>query len=178
MEFGVFRFAISILISNVIRLFAFIPNNDPIMALMLPYSKKKNKLAAFLFPFITMVSFDVITGHLGLLTLITSLTYGSLGLLFVFIYKNRKVGIKSYLLSGMLGVVIFDFITGCIAFPILFNMSFEQAIIGQMPFTLIHLATVSAFILIITPLVDKHVLNNKNLFDKKVLQYVTSLKLA
>ena len=173
MERGAVKFVLSIFISNIIRLFSFIPNNDPIMALMLPYSKQKNKLMAFLFPFITMVSFDAITGHIGVLTIVTAITYGTLGLFFVFIFKNRKVGIKSYLLSGAFGVLVFDFITGCIAFPILFNLPFDQAFIGQIPFTLIHLTTVSAFVLIITPLVDEHILENKSLNDTNVMQIIS-----
>ena len=175
MEFGAIKFVLSIIISNIIRLFSFIPNNDPIMALMLPYSKQSNKVIAFLFPFVTMVSFDIITGRLGLLTVVTSVTYGGLGLFFVFIFKNGQVGIKSYLLSGAFGVLVFDFITGCIAFPILFNLPFEQAFIGQIPFTLIHLTTVSAFVLVITPLADKHILKNKFLRDTNVVQIISKL---
>lgn len=173
MERGAVKFILSIFVSNMIRLFSFIPNNDPIMALMLPYAKQKNRFAGFLFPFITMFSFDAITGHLGLLTLITATTYGVLGLFFVFIFKNRKIGIKSYLLSGAFGVLVFDFITGCIAFPIFFSMPFEQAIVGQIPFTLIHLVTVSAFVLVITPLVDKHIFENKSLNDVNVKQAIS-----
>jgi hypothetical protein len=48
---GVTKFVIGILLSNIIRLFRFIPNNDPIMAIMLPYAKrviKNTKLFYFL----------------------------------------------------------------------------------------------------------------------------------
>ena len=172
MEVGAVKFVLSITISNIIRLFSFIPNNDPIMALMLPYSKQKNRIAAFLFPFITMFSFDAITGHLGILTVVTAMTYGCLGLFFAFIYKNRKVGLKTYLGSGALGVLIFDFVTGCIAFPLLFNMPFEQAIFGQIPFTIIHLVTVSCYVVVITPLLDKHILQNPKLSDTKLFNYL------
>jgi hypothetical protein len=179
MELGLVKFILSIFISNLIRFFSFIPNNDPIMALMLPYSRQQNVVFSFFFPFLTMISFDVITGNLGFLTLVTSITYGLLGLFFVFVYKNRKIGVKSYLLSGTFGVIVFDFVTGCVAFPIFFGISFEQAFIGQIPFTFIHLITVSAFVLVITPLADKHLFRNKYFNDnnvKKIVEKIFILK--
>ena len=78
MEKGFVKFALSMLIANAIRFLRFIPNNDPIMAMMLPYSKQKSKWKAFLFPFITMISFDAITGYLGIWTAVTAITYGGL----------------------------------------------------------------------------------------------------
>ena len=163
---GIIKFLIGILLSNVIRFARFIPNNDPIMAIMLPYAKSDKKYKAVLFPFITMVSFDLITGMLGIWTLITALTYAGLGLLFTqFFFKEKKISIFKYLKGGIIGVLIFDFITGVIAMPFMFGMSFELALIGQVPFTLMHLLTVGIFIIVITPLYDKHVIKNISLED-------------
>jgi len=163
------------LISNLIRLLKFIPNNDPIMAVMLPFAKEKDLIKAFLFPFLTMITFDTITGYIGSWTLITAVTYGLLGVFFTILYSNKdKITIKTYLGSGIIGVLVFDFITGVLATPIMFGMSFEQAFVGQIPFTIIHLATVSVFILIITPLLDKHLFENKKLDDHKVIRRILS----
>jgi hypothetical protein len=124
-----------------------------------------------------MVSFDIITGFVGVWTIVTALTYAALGLLFNYIYSKRQkagktIGLKVYFGSGIAGVLIFDFITGVIATPFMFGMSFEQALIGQIPFTLIHLATVSFFVLIITPILDKNVLMNPRLDDEHVANYL------
>jgi hypothetical protein len=165
---GVIKFLIGILLSNGIRLLYFIPNNDPIMAIMLPYAKSDKKYKAFLFPFITMVSFDLLTGMLGMWTLVTALTYAGLGLLFTqFFFKEKKIGILKYLKGGIIGVLIFDFITGVIAMPFMFGMSFFEAGIGQIPFTLMHLLTVSIFVIVVTPLYDKNILSSK-IFDDHV----------
>jgi hypothetical protein len=170
---GVTKFVIGILLSNIIRLFRFIPNNDPIMAIMLPYAKSDKKYKAVLFPFITMVSFDLITGMLGVWTLVTALTYAGLGFLFTqYFFKEKKISIFKYLKGGIIGVLIFDFITGPIMSSFMFQMSFIEAFLGQIPFTLMHLLTVGIFIVVITPLYDKHVLENQSLTDNFVKQFL------
>lgn len=168
---GITKFVIGILLSNIIRLFRFIPNNDPIMAIMLPYAKSDKKYKAVLFPFITMVSFDLITGMLGIWTIVTALTYAGLGLLFTqFFFKEKKISIFKYLKGGVIGVLIFDFITGPIMSSFMFGMSFIEAFLGQIPFTLMHLVTVGTFIIVITPFYDKFVFENANLIDSIIIQ--------
>jgi hypothetical protein len=172
---GIVKFFLAILISNLIRFLRFIPNNDPIMAVMLPFAKEKSIIKAFLFPFLTMITFDLITGFIGSWTLITAITYGLLGVFFTILYsKKKEITLKTYLGSGIIGVLIFDFVTGVLATPLMFGMSIEQAFIGQIPFTIMHLATVSGFILIITPVLDKHLFKNKNLEDHKILARILS----
>jgi hypothetical protein len=176
-EIGIFKFVLLMLFCNLFRLLKFIPNNDPIMGSMLPFSKKNKWYTGALFALLTMVSFDIITGFVGVWTIVTALTYAALGLLFNYIYSKRQkagktIGLKVYFGSGIAGVLIFDFITGVIATPFMFGMSFEQALIGQIPFTLIHLATVSFFVLIITPILDKNVLMNPRLDDEHVANYL------
>jgi hypothetical protein len=46
---GVVKFIIGIVLSNLIRLLRFIPNNDPIMAITLPFSKQKKFTKQFFF---------------------------------------------------------------------------------------------------------------------------------
>jgi len=145
------------------------------MAMMLPYSKNEKWYKAVIFPVITMISFDLITGYTGIWTIVTASTYGVLGAFFCVYYKRKKlVSLKTYVGSGIFGVLVFDFVTGVLATPLMFGMSFEQAFLGQIPFTLVHLVTVTAFILVITPILDKHILSNKNLEDQNVLSLFTS----
>lgn len=165
----ILKYALSILFCNGYRLLRFIPNNDPIMGVMLPFSKQDKWWQGALFALITMVSFDLITGMVGIWTVVTALTYGGLGVMFHITYKRIKnVKMKHYLGSGVVGVLIFDFITGVVAGPVMFGMSFTQAAIGQIPFTVIHLVTVTGFILIITPILDRAVISNPTLEDSVV----------
>ncbi|MGA3020550.1 MAG: hypothetical protein ABSD68_01205 [Candidatus Micrarchaeales archaeon] len=171
-----FKIVLGVLIANGIRLLKIIPNNDPIMSMALPFSRRSSALTSFAFPFITMASFDVVTGYVGLWTLVTSITYGLLGLFFHrFLKEKDKVGLKTYLGCGALGVLAFDIVTGVLATPLLFGMTFEQALIGQIPFTALHLITTTAFIIVITPLLDKQVLLNKKLDDSNVRMFVSKL---
>jgi len=164
------KYLLSMLFCNAYRLLRIIPNNDPIMGCMLPFSRQDRWWHASLFAFATMVSFDFVTMKVGIWTLVTGLTYAGLGLLFHRLYKKiGKVKMKHYLGSGIIGVLIFDFVTGILFGPAMFGMSFMQALIGQIPFTIMHLITVSAFILILTPVLDRAIVCNRALEDSEVL---------
>ena len=51
-------------------------------------------------------------------------------------------------------MLVFDFITGPVMSSLLFRMSFGEAFIGQIPFTLRHLASVSAYAVVVSPALD------------------------
>lgn len=175
---NVFRLILAIVIANAIRLIRIIPNNDPIMSMALPYSRRSSALTSFAFPFITMASFDVLTGF-GPWTIVTAGTYGLIGLAFHFLLKDRKrMNIQSYMRYGVAGVLVFDFVTGVVATPFLYGGTFEQSLIGQIPFTILHLLSTSLFILIVTPLLDKEVLLNKRLSDSGVRRLFVQVELA
>jgi hypothetical protein len=167
---GIVKFLLSGAFCNAFRLLRIIPNNDPIMGCVLPFSKQDKWWYSPLFAFFTMISFDVITGMVGPWTIVTSLTYAGLGLLFYKVLRSKnarktKVGLKKYLGCGITGVLIFDVITGVLAGPLMFGMSFELALLGQIPFTLLHLASACGFIVLITPLLDRHLIDSANFDD-------------
>ncbi len=167
------KYAISIILCNLYRLLRFIPNNDPIMGVMLPFSRQDKWWEAGLFAAITIVTFDLLTSGIGVWTAVTAITYGALGIGFHFAYKKmkiKKMSIWNYLGSGIVGVLIYDFITGPIMSSWMFAMPFEAAFLGQIPFTLMHLASVSVFVVVLTPLLDKHLVENESLEDAAVLR--------
>ncbi len=173
---NLFKLVLSMIIANGIRLLKIIPNNDPIMSMALPFSRRSSVLTSFMFPFVTMVSFDFITGYVGVWTAVTAVTYGLIGLAFRYFLKDRKnVNLKTYLGLGIVGVLVFDFITGVIATPFLFGGTFEESFVGQIPFTAMHLLTTCFFIIIVTPLLDKEVLLNRHLDDSRVLAFFSRL---
>jgi len=142
----------------VLRLARLFPNNDPIMAVVLPCAKR-DRTAAFVFPVLAMVVFDFVSHRVGVWTAVTAGTYGFLGLGFSYLYAHlarcgRKVGRMAFLASGAAGVVLFDFVTGPIMSSLIFDMPFTQAFMGQIPFTARHLASVSVYALAISPLLD------------------------
>lgn len=173
------KLLLSLLIANGIRLLRIIPNNDPIMSMALPFARRSSALTSFAFPFLTMASFDFVTNLLGPWTLVTSITYGLIGLMVhYFLKEQQKVGIQDYLALGVMGVLLFDFVTGVLATPILFGGTFADSLIGQIPFTLMHLISTTAFILVVTPILDRQVLLNKRLDDSKLLTLFSKISLG
>jgi fermentation-respiration switch protein FrsA (DUF1100 family) len=149
---------ISLGVSTALRWVRLFPNNDPIMAVMLPCAKR-GRAAAFAFPVVAMVLFDILSRKVGIWTAVTAGTYGLLGLGFSFVYsalgkRGRRIGPATFLVSGVFGVLVFDFITGPILSSAMFRMSFVEAFVGQIPFTLKHLASVSAYTIVVSPVLD------------------------
>lgn len=146
-------------VTTALRWARIFPNNDPIMAVMLPCAKR-GRAAAFAFPVVAMVLFDILSRRVGIWTAVTAGTYGLLGLALAFVYaalarRGRTIGTATFLVSGVVGVLIFDFITGPILSSVMFRMSFAQAFVGQIPFTLKHLASVSAYTVVVSPVLDR-----------------------
>ena len=99
-----------------------------------------------------------------------ALPISCLAIMFHFTYKKiGTVKLRHYLGSGIVGVLIFDFVTGVVAGPAMFGMNIAQAAIGQIPFTVMHLLTVTFFVLLITPILDRTVINNPVLEDTTVI---------
>lgn len=145
-------------VTTALRWARIFPNNDPIMAVMLPCAKR-GRAAAFAFPMVAMVLFDILSRKVGIWTAVTAGTYGLLGLGFSFVYsalgkRGRRIGPATFLVSGVVGVLVFDFVTGPILSSAMFRMSFAQAFVGQIPFTVKHLASVSAYTLVVSPALD------------------------
>jgi len=99
-----------------------------------------------------------------------------LGAAFHFYFRfKEKVSIKTYLGAGALGVLAFDFVTGVLLGPALFGMPIEMAFLGQIPFTIMHLMSVSALIIVVTPYLDKDAENVPVIVLKKSVQAIGQL---
>ncbi|MCX6803857.1 MAG: hypothetical protein NTY48_04785 [Candidatus Diapherotrites archaeon] len=134
------------ILATVIRFVHIFPNNDPILALALP-SAKKNLVPAILFAFLCMFSFDFFAGKFGVWTIITSLTYaGVILVLGLFFSKIKILSLKHYFFAGIFGVLLFDTITGPLMSTFIFRQSFLVTVLGQIPFTMYHLASVSSYV--------------------------------
>ncbi len=171
-----FRMVIAIVVANLIRLLRVIPDNDPIMSMAMPFSRRSAAITSFLFPFITMASFDIVTNEVGPWTAVTAVTYGCIGLAFHFALRGRRgMGLIPYLGYGAVGVLAFDGITGVLMQPLMFGGTFYAALVGQIPFTAMHLLTSSIFILVVTPLLDREVLLNMRLDDTRIRNFLMGL---
>ena len=142
---GVFAFSL------LFRLLPFRPPNvELILASQMPIAKTYGKLAGFLFGALSILAFDLMTGTIGPWTLITAPTYGVLGL-FAAWYLKKRVGTKHFVYFAIAGTLFYDAATGLTVGPLFFHQSFMVAVLGQIPFTLMHLLGNIAFALILSP---------------------------
>lgn len=162
------KYSIGFVVNFSIRLIPFRPPNvEPIMATLMPFSKKYSYMGGFLFAFLSIALFDIFTAKLGIWTLITAATYGAIGLASAWFFRARKSSIRNYVVFSAVGTILYDAITMTTG-PLLFRQTWAETIIGQIPFTALHLVGNIALAIIISPVIYIWVVDNKSL-DTNVL---------
>jgi len=130
------------------------PNIEPIMATIMPIGKIYGGLMSFSFGFLSIVLFDSITSGIGIWTLITGLSYGVLGLGAQYYFKNRS-GWKNYAIYAVTATIFYDAVTGLTIGPLFFHQSFMVSLVGQIPFTVLHLLGNVSFAIVLSPVIEK-----------------------
>lgn len=130
------------------------PNVEPVLGTLMPFSKYYGWLGAFVFGFTSIALFDAITLKVGSWTLVTASTYGAIGILSYLYFKRWQASVGNYFIFAIIGTLIYDAITGVIMGPLMFGQPIAEAFIGQIPFTMLHLAGNLGFALTLSPLVD------------------------
>ena len=146
------------------------PNVEPIMATLMPIGKNYDKVFVFIFGFSSIVLFDLITSGLGIWTLVTALAYGSVGLGATYFFKNRS-GWKSYALYAVIATIIYDAVTGLSIGPLFFHQTFMVSLVGQIPFTALHLLGNVSFAIVLSPVIENWLIKEeaKSVFLEKVV---------
>jgi hypothetical protein len=129
------------------------PNVEPIMAVIMPFGKVYGGLMSFAFGALSIVIYDSVTSGFGIWTLVTALAYGLLGLGAQYYFKNRS-GWKSYASYAVIATIIYDAVTGLTIGPLFFHQSFMISLVGQIPFTLLHLLGNVSFAIILSPAIE------------------------
>lgn len=159
-----FKYVVGFVICVLVRLIPFRPPNiEPILSTQMPFSKAYGAIAGFLFAFMNIVLFDLITGKLGIWTLLTAGTYGILGIWSAYFFKKRAMKRLNYVYFAIIGTIFFDAITGLAIGPLFYGQPFMQALVGQIPFTGLHLLGNISFAIILSPAIYHFVINNKKL---------------
>jgi len=127
------------------------PNVEPMLATIMPFAKRFGALTSFLFGFFSIVLFDAVTSGLGVWTLVTALAYGALGPAAHYYFKTRDASVGNFLTFGIAGTLAYDALTGVLMGPLMFNVPFMVALVGQIPFTLMHLAGTIVFATLLSP---------------------------
>ncbi len=172
---GWIKFLIGWVVVFLVRLLPFRPPNvEPILATIMPFSKRYKYLGGFLFGFLSIVLFDLAVQQVGLWTLITGIAYGLLGLGAYSFFKNRAASAKNFLVYGIVGTIAYDVVTGLSVGPLFFDQSLMEAFVGQIPFTLAHLAGTVFFALTLSPALYRWVVLNKKLESSFAFGRLTS----
>lgn len=163
---NLFKYIIIFLSAFLFRLIPFrAPNLEPIMATLMPISKKNNLLMSFLFGFLSITLFDFATYSLGVWTLVTGVAYGLVGISSYFYFKKYLNSRLNYVLFSILATILYDMVTGLTIGPIVFGQSFMSAVIGQIPFTMIHLLGNVSFAMIISPVIDMFLVKENSILE-------------
>jgi uncharacterized membrane protein len=157
---GWLKFAIGWSAVFLFRLIPFRPPNfEPMLATVMPFSKRYGLAGSFLFGFLGIVLFDAVTSGWGMWTAVTAVCYGLLGIAAHYFFKNRGTSVKNFLLFGIPGTIAYDAVTMMIG-PVFSRQSFAVALAGQIPFTLMHLLGTVTFSVLLSPLVYRWIVRN------------------
>ncbi len=143
------------IVALFVRLLPFrAPNLEPIMAIQMPFAKAYGGIYSFFFGFLSIVVYDYFTSGFGVWTWISAFAYGFVGLGATLYFKNRS-GWKSYATYAFFATIAFDALTGLTLGPIFFDQPFMLALIGQIPFTAIHLLSNVSFAIVLSPMIAR-----------------------
>ena len=166
-----FKYVVGFVVCFLIRLIPFRPPNiEPILGTQMPFSKEYGKIAGFLFAFLSLVLFDIITAKVGMWTFITASAYGLLGIWASIYFKNKANSAWNYAKFAVMGTLAFDIVTGLSIGPLFFHQPLMEALTGQIPFTLLHLLGNVCFAIILSPPIYRFVIENKKFETESIIR--------
>lgn len=162
---GFFKALIGWLVVFTIRMIPFRPPNiEPIMSTLMPFSKKYGVAGGFFFAFFSMIIFDIATINIGIWTIATAIAYGFVGLAANIYFRNRENKALEYLKFSLIATIAYDLITGPgLTYLAGHSLSFNQALIGQIPFTMLHLLGNGILAFTLSPLIYRWIVSNSKL---------------
>ncbi|MDB5187526.1 MAG: hypothetical protein JWO50_46 [Candidatus Kaiserbacteria bacterium] len=131
------------------------PNVEPLMAAVMPTSSRMSVLQSFLFAASSIAVYDAVTSGWGVWTAITAALYGATAIGAHFYFKKFASNRRHFLTYGIIATLAYDALTGFTIGPIFWGQTLSSAIIGQIPFTLMHLAGTILFALVLSPLLAR-----------------------
>ena len=146
-------------------------NVSPLMATELAGSKAYGPWVGGLYGALSIVLLDIIVGKAGSWTIITALTYGAVGILGAFFFKSRSASAWNFVLASVVGTLFFDLITGVLMGPLLYGQPWVEAMVGQIPFTLRHLAGNMFFASVLAPWFYRKIMDNPQWELARILKF-------
>jgi hypothetical protein len=127
------------------------PNVEPVLAATMPLSKSFGALSSVLFAVASIVLYDALTAGVGIWTLVPAAAYGLLALASTLYFKKRAASRGNFVGFSIAAVIVYDALTGLTTGPIFEGQSFTAALVGQIPFTALHLLGAVVFAALVSP---------------------------
>lgn len=158
---GTVKFIIGWAVVFAVRLIPFRPPNvEPVLTTLMPFAKRYGWFGAFAFGFLSIVIYDAVTGLLGIWTVITGVAYGFVGIGAAVFFQRREATTTNFLGYAIIGTIAYDALTGLTVGPIAFGQPFIEALVGQIPFTILHLLGNVIFAVMVSPAIYRWVVAN------------------
>lgn len=174
---GIVKYLIGFLVCLAVRMMPYRPANvEPIMTTMMPFAKRWGWVSGGVFAALSMAIFDLVHptqgfGRIGIWTFVTAGMYGLIGVAAGICLKtNGKTG--HYVGFAVIATLLYDFVTGPVLSSVMFDMPFMLSLIGQIPFTIRHLAGNIIGAWLISPLIYRWVVANPNLKTTTICHWV------
>jgi hypothetical protein len=101
------------------------------------------------------VLYDAVTAGWGSWTVAAAGAYALVALAASFYFRFAPASRAHFVGFGIVATLAYDALTGLTVGPIIFHQSFAEALAGQIPFTILHLASTVLFALVLSPILDK-----------------------
>ncbi|KKR70722.1 MAG: hypothetical protein UU13_C0002G0067 [Candidatus Nomurabacteria bacterium GW2011_GWB1_40_7] len=148
------------------------PNIEPILAATMPASRAYGAFAGFSFAVLSILLYDIATGTLGAQTFFTAGAYGAIGLWSANYFKKHESTPFNYVRFAIMGTLFFDAVTGLTVGPMFLHQPFMNALVGQIPFTALHLFGNIIFALILSPAIYNFMIRKRK---KETVQIINPL---
>lgn len=145
-------------------------NISPLMATELAGSKAYGPWVGGIYGALSIAMLDILVGKAGSWTVITAVTYGCVGVLGAYFLKIRHATAWNFVLASIIGTLFFDFMTGILMGPLMYNQPWMEAIVGQIPFTIRHLAGNILFAGVLAPWFYRNIMENQKWELSRVLK--------
>lgn len=126
------------------------PNVEPILASVMPISKRGGALEAALFAVLSIVIYDALTAGWGIWTLVPAATYGIIGAVSHLYFKRADATRANFVGFSVGAILFYDGVTALIG-PVFQGQSYAVAFAGQVPFTALHLLGGVVFAALVSP---------------------------
>ena len=134
------------------------------MTTLMPFSKKYGMVGGFFFAFFSMIVFDIAMANVGIWTVATAITYGFVGLVATIYFRNRESKALEYLKFSLTATIVYDLITGPgLTYLAGHSLSFNATLIGQIPFTILHLFGNGILAFTLSPIIYRWIVTNPKL---------------